>query len=89
MNQPTNVVELGPVQLKNLEDQIIILAKNVQDEKINNSEVYTLIDHLMSNTLFTRDLFVKTLESYNDSLIEEPDPNAEGVDKGLEPNTCF
>ena len=80
MTHTNNIVEMDSARLKNLEEKIIILAKNVQDGKIEDPEVYALIDQLMSNRLLTRDLFVKTLEQYNDSLSGTTKDNDTGLD---------
>ena len=63
-----NLVNIVPAQIKELKKMIIKLAQDVQSGKIENHEVPSLIDNLMSNRQLTRELLVTTLESYNNDL---------------------
>ncbi len=85
MNPTNNLVDMVPIQIKELEKKIIKLAQDIQSGKINNHEVPSFIDNLMSNRQLTRELLVTTLESYNDTL---PTTN-KNWDNGLESATRF
>ena len=85
MNPTNNLVNIAPVQIKELEKKIIKLAQDVQSGEIKNHEVPSFIDNLMSNRQLTRELLVTTLESYNDTL---PTTN-KNWDNGLESATRF
>ena len=85
MNPTNNLVNIAPVQIKELEKKIIKLAQDVQSGKIENHEVPSVIDNLMSNRQLTRELLVTTLESYNN---DHPTTN-ENWDTGLESATRF
>ena len=85
MNPTNNLVDMVPIQIKELEKKIIKLAQDVQSGKIENHEVPSLIDNLMSNRQLTRELLVTTLESYNN---DHPTTN-ENWDTGLESATRF
>lgn len=85
MNPTNNLVDMVPIQIKELEKKIIKLAQDVQSGKIENHEVPSVIDNLMSNRQLTRELLVTTLESYNN---DHPTTN-ENWDTGLESATRF
>lgn len=80
-----NTVNIDSVMQDKLEEKILELAKKVQDGTIEDFKVYTLIENFMGNRLFTRELFVKTLEWYNDN----PNITLKTDDPGIETTTCF